>query len=1133
MAYCMNANTEWSEKISVFFIFQDGVSPHFEKCHRPSHLCDQKSKSKQKNRAASHHHRNTVPIGFLAASPTLCARVIDLVSSANSIVLVRDRLFLSAMRSKSSERSHRRQSAKTAADPPTTVATTTATTHTTSSPNAIEAAVEASGVRFNLGDLVICRYSTYPYWPATIDMTHQKKYHREYRCMKRTRGGDSVLAYWCTFSNDDTGGWVRYDRIVPYHPKILEPIKIPKHLDLGQDQFEALKVARGAYYNIPAQARPSQPENLPKDFFSKPKPEAKDPDMLVSDEEDETGAADDTVTSGPSNEEPNDNDEGGIDDDDGDDVDDRKSEEGDRGSVDRNNSRDKRASVVKTNVKNENIEDEVNGSFQKPSKLEEDHAGDTNSKMDNRRRHPDSGDEYSVDHAEDDGGEDPMDLGDPSSDEEDAKPPPPPRSTKQKREPSGRGGRGRGRGGGRRTSGAKRKLPTGNTTATASSPPNMHGNTSAVSTPMSKRARSGTSKANTSEKGDEAAIVNMGRGARRREQQREVDQLRSELSAARKVITDLKGELVKSNSIIADLKSRRVKMNPPEAPDSVPLVKPPKSEYQSKPVSSSELKDVMMKLKNTFQTFKTKVRDAQNKRAALFVRADEMCKEFLEGCDDLEDKESKAVNLESELVDMLSHLITLDIDVMELRPLKMGRLVRSIGRTCKQMPAIHGLAEEIHFTWKAVVDKSMKKDTSAGSQSDSGDEDNADDQSGDDNDSGDESNNSDSGSEEDDGDKDDDDEDDEKEKDDVKMEDIPQDRKGVDVDDNRNDKNKNEVINTHDGDDDDDSESDDSKNKSREEDDDETVPDGSKGKSDPEKRAAQTKAEDKLEENSQKDHDVKERDKPSSAKIEEQEDKVSAKEKNERDEDQASDEEDADGDKKAGKSKKQEAKNRTSKADKEGELEKDTKMKDVSPGAAAEGDTRKKGDYSGPFSNSKDRKRKMKSGEVKTESDLAKDSDESDGFDEDDNNDGEKRATVRGKERKGKTLSTLNGDTAAKKLLVRGKDDDDDDGESSRDAVSGKAPKESDKKSRENSAEDKHKPDDYRKRQEKPQRASKASDAKKSDDKNNSDMPSHREDKVGEKRSRSNVDDDDAGRGRKAKRETIGKKQPLFRGTAN
>lgn len=46
-------------------------------------------------------------------------------------------------------------------------------------------------------------------------------------------------------------------------------------------------------------------------------------------------------------------------------------------------------------------------------------------------------------------------------------------------------------------------------------------------------------------------------------------------------------------------------------------------------------------------------------------------------------------------------------------------------------------------------------------------------------------------------------------------------------------------------------------------------------------------------------------------------------------------------------------------------------------------------------------------------------------------------------------------------------------------------------------------------------------DTKKSDDKN----------KVVDKRSRSNGDDDDAGRGRKLKRETIGKKQALFRET--
>lgn len=92
---------------------------------------------------------------------------------------------------------------------------------------------------FKLGELVLCRYSSYPYWPATVDQTHQKGSKGKFARWGKTSDGTRILTFWCTFSNEDTGGWVRADRMVVFHPKLVDKICV----DEGHDFYEAQKTA--------------------------------------------------------------------------------------------------------------------------------------------------------------------------------------------------------------------------------------------------------------------------------------------------------------------------------------------------------------------------------------------------------------------------------------------------------------------------------------------------------------------------------------------------------------------------------------------------------------------------------------------------------------------------------------------------------------------------------------------------------------------------------------------------------------------------------------------------------------------------------------------------------------------------
>lgn len=100
---------------------------------------------------------------------------------------------------------------------------------------------------FKLGELVLCRYSSYPYWPATIDVTHQKKRAGQHYCMHPTKNGTKVLAYWCTFADDDTGGWVRSDRMVRYHPGLVDMVRVSEDNEWFEEQESALTTTQKSH----------------------------------------------------------------------------------------------------------------------------------------------------------------------------------------------------------------------------------------------------------------------------------------------------------------------------------------------------------------------------------------------------------------------------------------------------------------------------------------------------------------------------------------------------------------------------------------------------------------------------------------------------------------------------------------------------------------------------------------------------------------------------------------------------------------------------------------------------------------------------------------------------------------------
>lgn len=139
---------------------------------------------------------------------------------------------------------------------------------------------------FQLGDLVLCRYSTYPYWPATIDQTHQPQRKGQHVCMHETAGGGSALSFWCTFSNEDTGGWVRADRIVLFHPDLLKYVRVHRNHRWSDAQIEAISVALRAFKSMHAGSTVPPPPVPPTDLVKKLRHKSQD-DLLSEDEDDD------------------------------------------------------------------------------------------------------------------------------------------------------------------------------------------------------------------------------------------------------------------------------------------------------------------------------------------------------------------------------------------------------------------------------------------------------------------------------------------------------------------------------------------------------------------------------------------------------------------------------------------------------------------------------------------------------------------------------------------------------------------------------------------------------------------------------------------------------------------------------
>lgn len=119
---------------------------------------------------------------------------------------------------------------------------------------------------FKLGELVLCRYSSYPYWPATVDQTHQKVSRGKFVRWGTKHDGTRILTFWCTFSNEDTGGWVRADRMVRFHPGLVDKIRVDEDHDFYNDQVTALETAEADFKKLYKDGENMPVPTPPEDF---------------------------------------------------------------------------------------------------------------------------------------------------------------------------------------------------------------------------------------------------------------------------------------------------------------------------------------------------------------------------------------------------------------------------------------------------------------------------------------------------------------------------------------------------------------------------------------------------------------------------------------------------------------------------------------------------------------------------------------------------------------------------------------------------------------------------------------------------------------------------------------------------
>ncbi|KAI0560877.1 DNA ligase 1 [Gracilaria domingensis] len=103
--------------------------------------------------------------------------------------------------------------------------------------------------------------------------------------MHETRGRKPTLAFWCTFSDEDTGGWVRADRMVLFHPSLLEHVRVRSNHQWHESQASAINAALKAYKTIHRGSQPPPKPRPPHDLTLKRHRQLDDLDLL-SDEED-------------------------------------------------------------------------------------------------------------------------------------------------------------------------------------------------------------------------------------------------------------------------------------------------------------------------------------------------------------------------------------------------------------------------------------------------------------------------------------------------------------------------------------------------------------------------------------------------------------------------------------------------------------------------------------------------------------------------------------------------------------------------------------------------------------------------------------------------------------------------------
>lgn len=98
-------------------------------------------------------------------------------------------------------------------------------------------------------------------------------------CLHPTRGKERVLSFWCTFSNEDTGGWVRADRMVTYHPSLIKHVVLDKRDPLFEAQSSALQAAQKSFNLMHNGTRRPNPPTPPPDLIREDSPSDDESDL--------------------------------------------------------------------------------------------------------------------------------------------------------------------------------------------------------------------------------------------------------------------------------------------------------------------------------------------------------------------------------------------------------------------------------------------------------------------------------------------------------------------------------------------------------------------------------------------------------------------------------------------------------------------------------------------------------------------------------------------------------------------------------------------------------------------------------------------------------------------------------------